>query len=257
MGMAARPAACLNQIFAWLAQAEGFRLRQGRPLVSLCYAQSLDGSLTARRGEPLALSGPESLRLTHRLRAAHTAILVGIGTVLADDPSLTVRHAEGEDPQPVILDSHLRFPLEARLLQSGPARPQRRAPWIATTSASDPARRAALEAAGARLLVFEPGEQGSVSLPALLKRLGAEGAASVMVEGGARVISSFLRLGLADLAVVTIAPLFVGGLPVFDGPQEPGCFPRLRAACGEQMGEDWIVSGRLGDIADEVFGSVL
>src|SRR5512133_2370683 len=90
--------------------------REGRPLVTLSYAQSLDGSLAAQRGTPLALSGPQSMELTHRLRAAQDAILVGIGTVLSDNPRLTVRLVEGSQPQPVILDSHLRFPLNANLL---------------------------------------------------------------------------------------------------------------------------------------------
>ncbi len=100
----------------WLADVTEHRTQTGRPLVSLCYAQSLDGSLAARGGKTLRLSGPESMALTHRLRAAHDAILVGIGTILADNPSLTVRYAAGKNPQPVILDSSLRFPLNANLL---------------------------------------------------------------------------------------------------------------------------------------------
>ncbi|HRE30133.1 MAG TPA: dihydrofolate reductase family protein, partial [Anaerolineales bacterium] len=75
------------------------------------YAQSLDGCLAAAVGAPLALSGPEALRFTHQLRATHAAILVGIGTVLADDPQLTVRLVDGVHPQPVVLDSQLRLPL--------------------------------------------------------------------------------------------------------------------------------------------------
>ncbi len=81
--------------------------RTDRPAITLSYAQSLDGSLTTRRGRPLALSGPESYQLTHHLRADHDAILVGIDTVLADDPRLTVRGVRGEAPQPVVLDSRL------------------------------------------------------------------------------------------------------------------------------------------------------
>ncbi len=102
-----------------------------RPYVTLSYAQSLDGSITARRGEPLAISGPESLEMTHRLRAEHDAILVGIGTLLADDPRLSVRLVAGADPQPIIVDSRLRFPLNARILLDG------RSPWIATTEEAE------------------------------------------------------------------------------------------------------------------------
>jgi 3,4-dihydroxy 2-butanone 4-phosphate synthase/GTP cyclohydrolase II len=112
------------------------------PRVTLTYAQSLDGCIAARRGEPYLLSGPESKRMTHQLRAAHSAILVGIGTVLADNPRLTARVAGGENPQPVVLDSRLRLPLDARLLQTG-------SPWIATTYSADPQRCALLAQAGA------------------------------------------------------------------------------------------------------------
>ena len=89
-----------------------------RPSVTLTYAQSLDGSITTQRGKPTAISGKESLLLTHQLRATHDAILVGIGTILADNPRLNVRLAVGPHPQPVILDSQLRFPLDAKLLQN-------------------------------------------------------------------------------------------------------------------------------------------
>ena len=108
-----------------VAGAQEHRCRLGRPLVTLSYAQSLDGCIAARAGERLALSGPESMQLTHQFRAAHNAILVGIGTVLADNPRLTVRLVQGQDPQPVVLDSHLRIPLEASLLHNS------RRPWIA------------------------------------------------------------------------------------------------------------------------------
>ena len=89
-------------IDSWLADAHNFRQVHGRPLVTLSYAQSLDGCISLRPGIPTALSGPEAMRLTHRLRAAHDAILVGIGTILADDPRLTVRLVEGRNPQPVV-----------------------------------------------------------------------------------------------------------------------------------------------------------
>ena len=82
----------------------------GSPIVTLAYAQTLNGMIAKKRGEPLVLSCEESMVMTHQLRAEHDVILVGIGTVLADDPRLTVRLVEGEDPQPVVLDSHLRCP---------------------------------------------------------------------------------------------------------------------------------------------------
>ncbi|MCK4899238.1 MAG: RibD family protein, partial [Anaerolineales bacterium] len=99
-----------------LADAKADSQSAERPLVTLSYAQSLDGSIAVRRGSPLSLSSPEAMTLTHRLRAAHETILVGIGTVLADNPRLTVRLVEGRNPQPIILDSHLRLFLDANLL---------------------------------------------------------------------------------------------------------------------------------------------
>jgi 3,4-dihydroxy 2-butanone 4-phosphate synthase/GTP cyclohydrolase II len=217
--------------------------RKGRPLVTLSYAQSLDGSLTTRRGRPLALSGPESMALTHRLRAAHSALLVGIGTLLADDPSLTVRYAEGPSPQPVILDSGLRFPLEARVLHLHPLKP-----WIATSANPDLERQAALEGAGARLLCLPASPAGGLDLNALLRTLAEMGVDSLMVEGGARVIASFLQSGLVDQVMLTVAPVYVGGLNALE-PEEAGprlAVPlRLKNPDYARCGDDVIIWGDL------------
>ena len=229
----------MESISDWLAAA-GVR---GRTRVTLSYAQSLDGSITARRGQPLPLSGPESLTLTHRLRAMHDGILVGIGTLLSDDPSLTVRLVEGQDPQPVVLDSRLRFPTGARLLSTGGP-----PPWIAALEGADPQKHAALQAAGARLLFLPPGEDGRLSLPALLACLYGLGVSSLMVEGGARVITSFLAARMVDQVVITLAPLFVGGLPAVDAilPSLPN-FPRLQNIEYQRLGDDLIVYGSFHD----------
>ena len=213
----------------------------GRPFVTLAYAQSLDGSLAARRGEPLSLSGLESKKLTHRLRASHSAILVGIGTILADDPQLNVRLIQGKNPQPVVLDSRLRTPPKARVFQS-------MYPWIASTLPVESGRAAALEARGAKLLVFPAGDDGRVQLPRLLQRLTELGISHLMVEGGTAVITSFLREGLVDLLVLTIAPILVGGQPTIDGllgeMQSPrGEFPQLVEMKASRSGDDLIVWG--------------
>ena len=105
----------LDQVSECLRSAPAHRRRTGRPFVTLSYAQSLDGSIADRPGRPLALSGPQAMALTHGLRAAHEAILVGIGTVLADNPRLNVRLVDGPDPQPMVVDSRLRFPPYANL----------------------------------------------------------------------------------------------------------------------------------------------
>ena len=215
--------------------------RPGRPFVTLSYAQSLDGSIAARRGATTPISGPEALRLTHQLRAHHDAILVGIGTVLADDPQLTVRLVHGPNPQPVIVDSRLRLPPTARLL--GDSRP-----WIATTDAADRRRQATLEAAGARVVRLPADDAGRVSLPALLAYLHRQRIHSLMIEGGARVIGRVLAERLADRLVLTIAPLLLGGLnavgdraPSLNGHLWPALLrPRYRV-----VGRDVVLFGEL------------
>lgn len=228
-----------------------------RPLVTLSYAQSLDGSLTYRRGAPLALSGPESLELTHRLRSAHQAILVGIGTVIADNPRLSVRLVDGKDPQPVILDSRLRIPLKSRLLQPEDG-PRPKPVWIASTDQADPQKAAALEAAGVHLIQLPPDEHGRVPLAALLAKLFSSGVENLMVEGGARIVQAFLSARLVDQAVITLCPLFVGGLKAVDHPlagiplasaSAPNLsaqnFPHFGSMEVAKLGDDLIVWGEL------------
>lgn len=215
--------------------------RSGRPYVTLSYAQSLDGSITVRRGEQTLISGPEAGRLTHRLRAHHDAILVGIGTVIADDPQLTVRLVRGPDPQPVVVDSRLRFPPWAKLLRG------ERRPWIATTEAADRGRQAALESAGARVIRLPADPDGLVSLPALLDHLHQSHIRSLMVEGGATVISNFLAAHLADRLVLTIAPMMLGGLNAVAnlGQLNGRVLPHLVAPRYQALGKDIIMFGDL------------
>jgi GTP cyclohydrolase II len=194
------------KVESWCASTHRYRQRKGRPLVTLSYAQSLDGSIAARRGVPLSLSGRESLRLWHRLRVCHDAILVGIGTVLTDDPQLNVRLVTGNDPQPVILDTRLRFPLKALALNSG------KPPWIITSAKSNPGKKKKLESRGAEVIRLRTTSERRIDLTHLLEYLEQRKINSVMVEGGARVITSFLRAELADYFVLTITPFFVGGL---------------------------------------------
>jgi len=217
-----------------------------RPSVTLSYAQSIDGSITFMRGRPLRLSGPYSQRLTHHLRANHDAILVGVGTVIADNPQLTVRLIVGTNPQPVVLDSKLRMPLTANLLQ-GQVELGTLPPWIATVGQPDPFAAMCLQDCGSRLLVFDPAPDGRVPLPDLLERLAAMGIKSLMVEGGARVITSFLAAGLVDSIVITIAPVFVGGLHAVEHLAVNGNsqrYPRPKNLRVERMGDDVILWGK-------------
>ncbi len=227
-----------------LAGAKKHRQCAGRPLVTLSYAQSLDGSIAARRGSPLALSGPESLIMTHKLRAAHDAVLVGIGTVLADNPRLNVRLVDGKDPQPVVLDSRLRIPLDSNLLTNPSL-----LPWVVTTPQAVIERQQVLEARGVRVMQMPSDADDRVDLDASLRALAASGINSVLVEGGARVITSFLSECLVDQLVLTIAPTIIGGLrgveePLFrlvgSVPDTSHC-PTLRNLGHEQMGTDMVI----------------
>ena len=220
-----------------LAELAGSHRNPDRPFVSLSYAQSLDGSLAARPGVPLLLSGPESSALTHRLRAAHDAVLVGIGTVLADDPRLTVRGVPGESPQPVVLDSRLRFPLDRRLL----AHPH--PPWVAAHTPDD-GKAENLRRKGAQVLRL-PSEAGLVDLKALLQELKTRGISRLMVEGGARVIRSFLAARCVDWVLLTIAPTFIGGLRALSFEAGDGPGPVLRRPQWQALGPDGIVWGEL------------
>ena len=203
-----------------------------RPTITLSYAQSLDGSIAARRGQFLPLSGEPALTMTHRLRAEHDAILVGIGTVLADNPELTVRYVEGESPQVVVLDSQLRTPLDANVVKNGG--------WIVGEWRAGRERRKHLEEAGATVRLFSA-EKGYIPLDQMLTWLYEKGVRSLMVEGGARVITSFLRAGLVNRAVITISPQFVGGFQALEG----SVGARLQQVKVSQLGDDIIIEGQL------------
>ncbi|MEN6624182.1 MAG: dihydrofolate reductase family protein [Smithella sp.] len=183
------------------------RINDSRPYVTLSYAQSIDGSIAYRPGRPLALSCNESLEFTHCLRSAHDAILVGIGTILADNPSLTVRYIEGKSPQPVIVDGRLRFPLNAQALLNS-----HHLPWIATAENSDIEREQTLLKSGATVIRIPAHSDGLINLKTLLHRLINMNITSIMVEGGAEIITSFLKEQLVDQIVLTVSPVYVGGL---------------------------------------------
>lgn len=230
----------IDRVMAVLAGVAEFRRRAGRPYVTLTYAQSLDGSIAARPGHPLALSCQESRVMTHALRAAHDAILVGIGTVLADNPRLTVRLVEGKNPQPVVMDSRLRCPPYAHLLQPNCIRP-----WIATSHLADPERQTALEKLGAHIFRLPTGPHSMINLSDLLTYLADKGINTLMVEGGAQIIANFLASRLVDQIIVTIAPVVVGGLRVVDNVNlfQSNNFPRLGHLFYQQVGGDLVVRG--------------
>ncbi|MBC8504897.1 MAG: RibD family protein [Anaerolineales bacterium] len=222
---------------------ESERDDQDRPLVTLTYAQSLDGSIATERGNTLALSGPKSLKITHRLRAMHEGILIGIGTVLSDDPSLTVRLVDGESPQPIILDSRLRFPTSAKLLKTT------KRPWIFTGADAGETALRVLENSGCKIFQINSTDRRTLSLPEVLNTLHTLGINRLMVEGGASVIRSFLTAGVVDVVVLTIAPLFIGGLKAVEelisNSHSASAFPRLSPVFVDKVGADILVWGQL------------
>ncbi|UCF04910.1 MAG: RibD family protein [bacterium] len=225
---------------AYLDTLAAHRRKPGRPFVTLSYAQSLDGCLSGAHRRQYSLSGEEALAFTHRLRAWHDAILVGIGTVTTDDPHLTVRHVSGRNPQPVVLDSTLRFPLTAYLLGGHPM-----APWIMTTLESDIERERVLTEAGAKVFRLQSNENGRVAAGAALEKLAGLGIERVMVEGGAGIIGSFLVRRLVDVVIITISPMIVGGVRAIDLPGDVAgsALPTLSAIRVLRMGKDMVLIG--------------
>jgi diaminohydroxyphosphoribosylaminopyrimidine deaminase / 5-amino-6-(5-phosphoribosylamino)uracil reductase len=177
-----------------------------RPVVTLSYAQTLDGRLATSTGSSQWISSPESLRFSHELRANHDAIMVGVGTVCKDDPRLTVRFAAGRNPLRVVVDSTLRTPLTAAVLTKGAAP----STVLAVTDRAPAVKCDRVRALGAAVLCLPTDAGGGVDLFALLAALHRRGVGSVLVEGGARVITALLLARLADRLVVCVAPKILG-----------------------------------------------
>jgi len=178
----------------------------GLPYVTVKWAQPLDGRIATAAGASRWISSPESLKLAHKLRATHDAILVGVNTVIKDDPELTTRLVKGRSPVRVILDSHLRIPLDARVLSG-----QEVAKTLVAATASPPVEKLPdLKKLGIEVLNIPPDSGGRVDLKELLITLARRQVSSLLVEGGAETITSFLRAGLADRIIAIIAPKIMG-----------------------------------------------
>ena len=208
----------------WQQQAFRLRVQAQRPQVILKWAQTLDGRMATRSGDSRWISSEASRARVHQLRATCDAIVVGIGTALADDPLLTVRGvaAPGRQPLRVVVDPQLKLSASARLLREGDT------PVLLAcrADAADSPQAAALRAAGAQVQPLPLRDDGALDLQALVVALldaadAARGMASrVLVEGGARLHGHFLRQGLVDQIQAFVAPKLLGdgqGIPVMDG----------------------------------------
>jgi len=184
-----------------------FKFIQTRiPFVTLKFAQTLDGRIATAQGHSQWISSLPARRFAHRLRSIHDAVLVGVGTILQDDPELTVRLTRGRNPVRIIVDSHLRIPLHANVLKhQGTAKT-----IIATTKGDDPEKRTLLMDMGLDVMLIGEDSRHRIDMKSLLEELGKKEISSVLVEGGAAVITTILREQLADRAVVIIAPKIVG-----------------------------------------------
>ncbi len=180
-------------------------IRTGIPFVTLKFALTLDGRIATAAGHSRWISSPPSLRFAHRLRRSHDAILVGAGTVLKDDPELTCRLVRGKDPLRIVVDSQLRTSPDARVFDT-----RRSNAVVAATGRAHDDRRRLFEQM--EIEVLDPGEDegGHVDLRGLLTILGQRKIASVLVEGGAGVNTSFLKEQLVDRLIAVIAPKIVG-----------------------------------------------
>jgi len=214
---------------AEILNAPYFKVRRtGRPWVILKWAQSLDGKIATHAGDSKWITGQAARREAHRLRGRVDAVVVGIGTVLADDPDLTCRHVKPKRTATrIVLDGRLRIPRRAGLVRTA-----RHAPvLIATTRTALRRRRGTadwLASAGCEVLAL-PGRAGRVDLTALLDELGRREMTNVMVEGGGEVLGAFFDQGLADEALVFVAPKLVGGRRALDDRHEPRS-PHVRGA---------------------------
>jgi diaminohydroxyphosphoribosylaminopyrimidine deaminase/5-amino-6-(5-phosphoribosylamino)uracil reductase len=206
----------------------------GRPFVSAKFAMSLDGKIATRTGESRWITSDEARAHGHRLRHIHDAILVGVNTVIVDDPELTTRMegVDGRQPLRVILDSHLRLRMSSRVV--GPNT------LIATTRVG--------RMGAAEVVKFPTTEDGQVSLQALLDELGKRGILSVLVEGGSTVHGSFISQGLVDKVYAYLAPRLIGGReapgPVGgEGVERLAEAVQLRELDTTRLGDDLLVTG--------------
>ena len=217
-------------------------IKRKEPFVILKVAATLDGKIATREGDSKWVSGEMSRGLVHRLRDQVDGVVIGIGTVLRDDPLLTARIKNGRDPYRIVLDSQLRIPEEAKVIGEFP--------WktiIATTELGSKDKMARLKDRGVRVLVLDS-QQGRVHLKPFLSQLGEMGMMSLMVEGGSQVNSSFLEEGLIDKVLLFFSPRLLGdkeALGIFGGARKVNLketipLDELRV---KRVGEDILVEG--------------
>jgi len=217
----------------------------GLPHVTLKAAVTLDGRMATRTGDSRWITGEAARKHAHRMRDQSDAVLVGVGTVLADDPELTVRHVKGRDPIRVVLDSALRTPDHARMLRTVSSAPT----WIFHAPDAPDERREALLRQGAQLLVAPRAESG-LDLHAVLRELARRDVVRLLVEGGPHLHGGLLDAGLADRAAVFVAPRWLGdpeALPLSIGRPRERMLEAvsLREVTRRSFGDDVLIEGTI------------
>ncbi|WP_308639089.1 bifunctional diaminohydroxyphosphoribosylaminopyrimidine deaminase/5-amino-6-(5-phosphoribosylamino)uracil reductase RibD [Paenibacillus silvisoli] len=212
------------------------------PFVTMKSAMTLDGKLAAKTSDSRYVSGPSARELTHTLRHRHMGIMVGVETALADDPELTTRlSVPAVHPIRIIVDSSLRLPLNARMLQDRTSRV-----IVLTTSRADASKRDALIAAGVEVIACGDGER--VDLQLAMQELGAREIGSILLEGGGKLNGAMLELGLIDKLLLFVAPKVIGGSEApgvfqFGGFEKMADAIRLQDMSVEKIGGDVLISG--------------
>jgi len=217
---------------------------QKKPFITLKVAQTLDAKITTQSDDSRWITCQSARKFAHRIRNEHDAILVGVNTVITDDPQLTIRWGRPRKIRRIILDSQLRIPLQSRVLNDGT--PEKTT--VVTTSRASTHKKESIEQKGASVWVLDSDTHGRVDLSALWRKMGEEQLASVLVEGGSNVLTSVLKTGDVDRVLVFIAPkLFGKGLNAFGklGCDVPDDAFRFREYSWLRKGTDIVFDGRM------------
>ena len=214
--------------------------------LTLKLALSLDGRIATRTGASKWITSPESRAYSHELRANHDAVMVGINTVIADDPRLTVRAAEGRNPIRVIVDSKLRLPLDCNLVRTATEVPT----CVLTTESADPEHLEAITQAGVNIVRVQATAEGRCDMQSALVELAKREVVSVLCEGGAELAGSLLAGRLVHRLHAFMAPMLLGprgrpGAVDWAGPETPSDAPRIARPIWAVHGNDAHVTGRL------------
>lgn len=211
----------------------------GRPWILLKIAQSFDGRIALSSGQSRWITGEESRIEVHRLRTKLDAVLVGVQTIIDDDPELNVRHVKGRNPVRIIADSKLRLPEDARVLSNK----DHRKTWLLTTGEVDQDKASRLQKRGIQIIPCRSAANGRVEMKSAMDEIAKRDIASILVEGGGTVHAALLGEGLWDEMIIAVAPMLIGA----DGRPSMGELslqslseaPRLRPYRQMMIGEDF------------------